>query len=355
MTFSASPLSTQTILRPLILLSIAVVGLVISLPPVPAHAFENRAFGDVIVRPGDHEDEVSTTFGDVIVNDPVPGDVHSAFGDIRINQRVGGDVNSGVGDIEVRAPVDGEVDAGFGDVYVDSVVGGGVDVDHGDLHLGSDASVEGGISHANGEIWRERGYEVEGPIEGPRIAEMNSDFGDSSGGIGLFDLLGWIFATAAFVACSVLLAVLAPGPLLAAARRAEESPGWSLLFGVASVPAVIVLSVVLAISLVGIPLLLLLAPAYLGLLFFGALVAAYFVGRKVVFATGRYRAGNVLAAVVGAVIFSGAHLIPVLGHLILYALALLGTGAAILALISRRRPRTTYTSYEAYVRDQRDA
>jgi hypothetical protein len=152
-----------------------------------------------------------------------------------------------------------------------------------------------------------------------------------------------------------LLAVLAPGPLLAAARRAEESPGWSLLFGVASVPAVIVLSVVLAISLVGIPLLLLLAPAYLGLLFFGALVAAYFVGRKVVFATGRYRAGNVLAAVVGAVIFSGTHLIPVLGHLILYALALLGTGAAILALLSRRRPRTTYPSYEAYVRDQRDA
>jgi hypothetical protein len=106
---------------------------------------------------------------------------------------------------------------------------------------------------------------------------------------------------------------------------------------------------------VGIPLLLLLAPAYLGLLFLGALVAAYFVGRKVVFATGRYRAGNVLAAMVGAVIVAGAWLIPILGSLIVYALALLGTGAAILALFSRRRPRTTYTSYEAYVQDRRDA
>ncbi len=118
-------------------------------------------------------------------------------------------------------------------------------------------------------------------------------------------------------------------------------------------PAVIVLSVVLAISLVGIPLLLLLAPAYLGLLFFGALVAAYFVGRKVVFATGRYRAGNVLAATVGALIVAGAYLIPVLGNLILYALALLGTGAAILAFFSRRRPRATYASYEAYMHDRR--
>ncbi len=349
MTFS--PLSTQTMVRSLVLLSIAVVGLLICLPPLPAHAFENSTFGDVVVRPGDHEDEVSTTFGDVTVDGPVAGDVHSAFGDIRINKRVGGDVNSGMGDIEVRAPVDGEVDAGFGDVYVDSVVGGDVDVDHGDVRLGPNAWVRGDVRCSNGEVYPEPGSAVDGAM---MTTGMPPDFDDDFGGFELFDLLGWIFATTAFVACSVLLAVLAPGPLLAAARRAEESPGWSLLLGVASVPAVIVLGVVLAISLVGIPLLLLLAPAYLGLLFFGALVAAYFVGRKVVFATGRYRAGNVLAAVVGAVIVAGATLIPVLGNLILYALVLLGTGAAILAFFSRRRPRTPYTSYEDYVRDRRD-
>jgi hypothetical protein len=350
MSFSASPLSSQTIVRPLILLSIAVVGLVILLPPVPAYAFENRAVGDVVVR--DHADEVSTTFGDVTVDAPVVGDVHSAFGDIRINQHVGGDVNSGMGDIEVRAPVGGEVDAGFGDVYVDSVVGGDVDVDRGDVRLGPNAWVRGDVRCSNGEVYDEPGSAVNGTM---MTSGMSPDFDGDFGGFELFNLLGWIFATAAFVACSVLLAVLAPGPLLAAARRAEESPGWSLLFGVASVPAVIVLGVVLAISLVGIPLLLLLAPAYLGLLFFGALVAAYFVGRKVVFATGRYRAGNVLAATVGALIVAGATLIPVLGNLILYALALLGTGAAILAFFSRRRPRTPYTSYEDYVRDRRDA
>jgi hypothetical protein len=330
MSSSASPLSPQTIVRPLIALSVAVLGLVLFLPPLPAYAFENKVFGDVVVEPGDVEDEVSTTFGDVTVNGSVPGDVHSAFGDIQINERVGGDVNSGWGDIKVRAPVGGAVDAGLGDVYVNSRVGGGVDVDHGDVHLGPNA-------------------------KGPMMAGMDSDFDAYSGESGLFDLVGWVFAAAAFVACSVLVAVLAPGPLLAAARRAEESPGWSLLFGIASVPAVVVLCVVLAISLVGIPLLVLLAPAYLALLFFGSLVAAFFVGRKVVFATGRYRAGNALAAVVGALIVAVASLIPVLGSLILYGLALLGTGAAVLALFSRRRPPATYASYEAYVRDRRDA
>ncbi len=352
MRFSARSSYSQSIVRPLILLSLLGLGLVLLLPPVPAHALEKKVFGDVVVEPGDHEDEVSTTFGDVVVNGPVAGDIHSAFGDIQINARVGGDVNSGSGHIVVRAPVGGEVDAGFGDVDIDSQVGGGVDVDHGDVHLGPNARVKGDVRCSNGRVDDEPGSMVDGAMMATGMTpDIDGDFGD----LGLFDLVGWIFATAAFVACSVLFAVLAPGPLSAAARRAEGSPGWSLLFGVASVPAVIVLCVVLAISIVGIPLVLLLAPAYLGLLFFGTLVAAYAVGRKVVFATGRYRAGNVLAAMVGAIIVAVVWLIPVLGSLILYALALLGTGAALLALFSRRRPRTPYASYEDYVRDRRDA
>ena len=346
MRFPASSLSSQTIMRSLILLSVAVLGFVVLLPP--AHALEKKAFGDVVVEPGDHEDEASTTFGDVTVNGPVDGDVHSAFGDIWINSPVGGDVNSGSGDIEVRAPVRGQVDAGFGDVYVNSRVDGGVDVEHGDVRLGPDAWVRGGIACDKGEVWRENGAVVEGPM----MANMAQDFDGDPGDLGLFDFVGWIFATTAFVACSVLLAVLVPGPLLAAARRAEESPGWALLFGLISVPVVVVFAVVLAVSIVGIPLLLLLAPAYLALVFFGALAAAYFIGRRVVFATGHYRRGNALAAMVGALILAVAYLIPVLGGLLLYGLALFGTGASILALFPRRH---AYPSYGSYIRDRRGA
>jgi hypothetical protein len=152
--------------------------------------------------------------------------------------------------------------------------------------------------------------------------------------------VGWMFTAAVFAACSVLAAVLLPGPLYAATQKAEESPALSLLFGVASVPAVVVLCVVLAVSIIGIPLLLLIAPAYLAFVFFGALVAASFVGRRVVFATGRYHVGNAMAAAVGAIILAAAYLIPVLGGLLIYGLALLGTGASVLALVSRRPSRT---------------
>lgn len=339
--------------RPLIVAGVALVGLVMLLPPIPAYALEKSVFRDVTVEPGTHAGEVSTVFGDARVRGPVAGDVHSAFGDVAVNGSVGGSVNSGFGDITVRAPVAGEVDAGFGDVYVNELVRGDVDVDHGDLDLASEAVVVGHVRPGSGEIEWEPGADAE--FGAPMGAGMTSEFG-SFRDDDLIGYIGWFFAAAGFAACVVFAAVVAPRSLSAAARRAEEAPGWSLLVGLISVPAVLVLSVALAVSVVGVPLLLLMAPAYLALVFYGALVAAFFVGRKVVLATGRYRSGNALAASVGAILVAATALIPFLGELLLFALALLGTGASILALVSRARVRRpAYPSYEAFVSDRRDA
>ena len=350
MSFPAtSSLPSRSLLRTLLTLSVVILGLVV-LTPLPAHAFENKVWGDVVVGPGETEPVVSTTVGDVEVEGLVEGDVRSGRGDIEVNgDGVGGDINAGLGDVEVLAPVGGEIDAGLGDVYVDATVRGDVHVGRGDLELGQGARVYGDVSSGSGEIRQH----PEAVVEGKMVTGMGSDMDHDWDGFGILSLVGWVLATAVFAACSVLVVVLVPRPLSAAAQKAEESPALSLLFGVASVPAVVVLSVVLAISIIGIPLLLLLAPAYLAFVFFGALVAAYFVGRRVVFATGRYHVGNAMAAAVGALILAAAYLIPVLGGLLVYGLALFGTGASVLALVSRRS--RTYPSYEAYVDDRRDA
>jgi hypothetical protein len=352
MSLPASQLFSLHRLRLLLTLSVAVVGLVV-LAPLPAHALESKTFGDVVVAPGETESEVSTAAGDVTVDGRVEGDVRSAFGDVTVDGKgVGGSINAGFGGVEVRAPVGGEVDAGFGDVYVAAPVGGDLDVGRGNVVLARGASVSGDLSCGGCEIHGDKeavGGNVTTGMR-PERPEMDHHWDD----FGILDLVGWVFAAAVFAACSVLAAVLAPRPLYAATRKAEESPALSLLFGVASVPAVVVLCVVLAVSIIGIPLLLLLAPAYLALVFFGALVAAYFVGRRVVFATGRYHVGNALAAAVGALILAAAYLIPVLGGLLIYGLALFGAGASVLALVSRR-PSRTYPSYGAYAGGRRDA
>jgi cytoskeletal protein CcmA (bactofilin family) len=338
--------SVRVDVLPLLTLSVVLLGLVVLLP-LPAHAAEQRLVGDVVVGPRGVEHDVSTGAGDIEVRGPVEDDVHSGFGDVLVTGKVNGDIDAGFGDVKIEGPVEGDVRAEFGDVYVNAPVKGDINVGWGDVDLGPKAEISGNLECEGCEITGNRGA-----VKGHMMARgMAIDFDDSHGPsiIGFF---GWLFAALAFAACAVLAAVVAPRPLTSAARRAEESPGRSFVYGLISLPAFFVLCVVLAVTIIGIPLLVLLVPAYLALLFFGALVAAFFIGTRVLMVTGRYRVGNALAAVVGAMILAATTFIPVLGDLLLYALSLLGAGAIILALISRRHPRASHPSYEAYVRDR---
>ena len=339
------PSSIRADALPLLTFSAVILGLFVLLP-LPAHAAEQRLVGDVVVGHRGVEHDVSTGAGDLEVRGRVE-DVHSGLGDILVTGQVNGDIDAGFGDVKIEGPVEGDVRAEFGDVSVNDLVKGDVNVGWGNVDLGPRAKILGNLECEGGEITGNRGA-----VKGDMMARgMALDF-DESHGPGILGFVGWLFAALAFAACAVLAAVLAPGPLASAASRAEESPGRSFVYGLVSLPVIFVLCVVLAVSIVGIPLLLLLVPAYLALLFFGALVAAFFIGTRVLMVTGRYRVGNALAAVVGAMILAATTLIPVLGDLLLYALSLLGTGAIILALFSRRRPRASHPSYEAYVRDR---
>jgi cytoskeletal protein CcmA (bactofilin family) len=338
--------SVRVDVLPLLTLSVVLLGLVVLLP-LPAHAAEQRLVGDVVVGPRGVEHDVSTGAGDIEVRGPVEDDVHSGFGDVLVTGKVKGDIDAGFGDVKIEGPVEGDVRAEFGDVYVDAPIKGDVNVGWGDVDLGPKAEISGNLECEGCEITGNRGA-----VKGHMMARgMAIDFDDSHGPsiIGFF---GWLFAALAFAACAMLAAVVAPRPLTSAARRAEESPGRSFVYGLISLPAFFVLCVALAVTIIGIPLLVLLVPAYLALLFFGALVAAFFIGTRVLMVTGRYRVGNALAAVVGAMILAATTFIPVLGDLLLYALSLLGAGAIILALFSRRHPRASHPSYEAYVRDR---
>lgn len=333
------------------------------LAPSRALAFEERAFGDLTVRDGEVRSEVAGGMGDVTVEDggSVAGDVHSGMGDVEVDGRVGGNLQAGFGDVEVDGAVRGDVDAGMGNVSIAGTVGGDMHLGRGDVEFGPGARVAGDLECGSCEIEGNRDA-VQGALKLGGMRPGPDGFSGGPGPFGVLGLVGWFFGTLAFVSCAVLAAVLAPGPLSAAARRVEEVPWRSFIFGVASLPAALALFAALAISVVGIPLVPLLAPAYLALVFFGALVAAYVVGRRVVIATGRYHVGDALAATAGAGIVAATVLVPLLGGLLLFALVSLGTGATVLALLSRRRPgvgpagpAATSASYEDFVRDRRGA
>jgi hypothetical protein len=307
------------------------------IPASPALASEKKVMGDVVVKEGETVDEISTAWGNVRVEGKVEGDVRSGFGDIEIDGPVGGNVDAGFGNVNINAPVEGDVKAGFGDLSLEksAQVDGKVYVGHGTIQEHSEAQHQG--TQAIGMV---SGLEGEEPPFG----------------VSFLGVIGWLLMTLVLIGAAVLLAVAAPRPLRAATRSLETLPGRSLVLGLGSLPVTVVVSILLAFTGVGLLLIPLLLPVYLMLLLFGMLVTAYFLGRRVVLAVGSYRAGDALAATVGAILVAVIFLIPFLGGLVLAVFALLGAGAAVSALLARRRPRrashTTYASYEDYLRDR---
>jgi hypothetical protein len=189
-------------------------------------------------------------------------------------------------------------------------------------------------------------------VNGERVFGMTSDFDGANGASRVVGFVGWIFGALALVGGTVLAAVLMPRPLEAVTRQIEAAPVLSLVLGVVSVPVAVVLMIVLAVSIIGSPLILLIIPAYVALLLFGAVVVSFLAGRRLLFATGRYHGGNALAAVAGALLVAAVYLIPFVGHFLFATLAFFGLGATLLALFTRRRSRGSGPSYEAYVRDR---
>ena len=313
-------------------------------------------FGDVTVPEGETTGEVSTVFGDVAVDGWVDGDVNSVFGEVTVDGRIGGTVSSAFGDVAVRAPVRGDVEAGFGDVVLAAPVRGKVDVGFGNVEQETGGVAYGGLAAKHGDV-EGRGalsgstWQTPGSTPGDENAEAGPDV--SGGGSMLVYLIGWSLGTLGFIACAVLVAVLLPRPLYAITRNAGASPGWSFVWGLVSIPVAVVLGVLLVVSVIGIPVMLLAVPAYLALLFFGALAVSYALGRRILFAVGGHRGGDALAAATGALAVAAVSLLPVFGGLLTFGVAMVGAGAAISALFSRgwsRRP--AYESYEAYLQDR---
>lgn len=238
--------------------------------------------------------------------------------------------------MEVLGPVSGRVEVGLGGAYIDSRVAGEVKVGQGDVVLGPNAVVED-IVLGNGSLEPHPQASVNGTESLAAASDIRQSLSGGSLLPGFAELLAWALFTLGFAALGIMLTVLAHRPLAAAARSLQEAPGRSLLLGAASLPVVAVLCVLLAITLLGIPALLLLVPAYLALAVFGVVVVAYSLGRRLLLATGYHRAGEVPAVGLGALLVSAVYLIPLLGAVFLLSISFLGTGAVLNALLTRRK------------------
>ncbi|MFO7693842.1 MAG: polymer-forming cytoskeletal protein [Vicinamibacterales bacterium] len=220
-----------------------------------------------------------------------------------------------------------DVVAIFGSARVDGKVDGDVVAVAGSVHLGPRANVRGDVTAVGGSVERADGTVVSGQINEIRIAKPNFGplatfrpwddwrwLGDSvrTPFGGSFDLMATLVRIGLIGLLAALMIAVLPSPVTRVAERVAAEPWRAGFVGLAAqllfVPLLVVTVVVLAVSIIGIPLLLLVPFGLIAVavaLIMGFAGASCAVGRWIGRRAGSGMPGLLVSLVVGlAVVFA---------------------------------------------------
>ena len=296
--------------------------------------------------------------GDVRVRDRVAQDLYAGGGNVRIEAAVGhnarlaggnveiaasgsigGNLTIGGGSVEIRGPVGGYVQIAGGDVLIDAPVGGDVRVAAGQLELGPNARIAGKLIHRGPErVKQDPVARVAGGIErGSPIHIGSEGKRRHAHGVG-----GWLWSLGL-----IALAGFIAGVFPAGSRRMGEQlrgdPGIGLLLGFIALVCVPIAAVILAVTIIGIPLALAVLLLYFLMLIVGYAAVGVMLGdaalgklRSRDAARVGWRVGAAMSAMLALALLTR---IPFVGGLVTFAALLAGLGAIVLVVRARHASR----------------
>lgn len=289
-----------------------------------------RAFGGSVVVYGTVTGDVQAFAGDVVVAGSVGGNVQAFAGSVTITGTVDGSVQGAGGRVTVAdgATVDGDLEVGAGSILVAGTVNGDAKLGAETITLAPTAVVNGDLAY-DGTLHQQPGSTVTGQVV--RDERIGVQFGPTMPRIPA--IVGDIYTLLVNLVVGAVLLALFPRFTGTVSRRVREDALRSGLLGLAAGIGGAILVLLLAITIVGIPLALVLA-AFLGLTgWTGSILGQYAVGDYVLRRAGRE--DRWLALVAGLVGFAVLRFVPVLGGLATAIAGLLGFGAVVAALYAR--------------------
>ncbi|WP_254768109.1 bactofilin family protein [Salinilacihabitans rarus] len=318
-------------------------------------------FGTVVVEEGETSDGIEGVAGSIVVRGTVSGDVAGvagtvhvaeggtvdgavevAAGSVRVDGTVTGDVSAGAGHVEVgeTARIGGDLAVGAGYLSVDGAVDGDVRAGAETIVLGPNADVAGEFRYDAGEFTEDPAASV-----GGGVVHDASLGGNGVGTVEVFTVPPWLVTGYELVASLLLGAVLLavfPSFSSGVASRVADDPVTSGGVGVLTLIGVPVALVLVALTVVGIPLTVLGAFGFALAVWVAVVYGQYAVGA---WALGLAdRENRWLALAVGLVGFAVLGAVPFLGGLLEFVAFLLGLGALALGLRDAFRERRGRTS-----------
>jgi len=333
--------------------------------PAAAQAVQGAA-GSVVIEEDETVSSVEALAGSIVIEGTVTGDVSglagtirvtesgrvggsvaAAAGNVRIDGTVGGDVSAGAGDVRVTetATISGDVAFGGGSILIDGRIDGDVEAGGESVTLGPNAAIGGELRYDAAQFTRDPASTVaDGVVNDQNLGSGTPTTMLPSGTAAVYGLL-------ANLVLGVILLLAFPAFSARLAGRVATSPGKTGGVGLLTLLGTPIALVLIAVTIVGIPLAVLGAAAF-GLGIWVAVVyGQYAVGAWVLRQTGRD--DRWVALVGGLVGFAVLGLLPILGGILELIALLLGLGALMLGLRdsfrSRRQsgPRDRQTTFES--------
>ncbi len=271
------------------------------------------------------------------------GGIFQMSGDITVpeDKIINGDVDSMAGNINIYGTVNGNVTAMAGDVTIYNKVNGNVQSMAGSIYLRNKAEVSGDVIAMAGRVYQDEGSVITGKItelSGGRHGNMSWNIDGLEFSHGNFRINGipwyikfWggVTGLISWLALGALIMFLFATQIQRLAGSVMERPGYYFLIGFLGFLLSPFLIVVLAITIVGIPLI---PVAILAVIFgalFGQLAVARVIGNKVKEMFGLHYNTEMARVLVGIVSMFLITLIPIVGLVFFFISLCIGFGVAL--------------------------
>lgn len=301
--------------------------------------------GDVMVGAGTVNisgsvaDDVRAAGGLVSVDGEVGGDVVSSGGTVNFGSEstIGGDLVAAGGTVRSAGLVTGRAKISAGDLSISGTINGNVEaVTENAPRLSSTAKIGGDFVYTSeDEAELREGASIVGEVT-HKLPEVRGER-VQPGGLALFFGLGlvWkiVFLAAMFVAGAVLIALF-PRWTKNAADNIPSKPWLSLGWGFLLLIVTPIASVLLLITVIGLPLGLFVGGLYAAALYLAWIVVGRYTGRQVIRLIRKEgEPSPYWSLLLGLVILALIMLIPILNIFAYFVFVIAGLGAAILAAV----------------------
>ncbi|MBP6060841.1 MAG: hypothetical protein KA515_02490 [Candidatus Pacebacteria bacterium] len=273
-------------------------------------------------------DDVRVGGGTILVQGKIGGDAIIGGGQVSLGgPGVAGDVLIGGGTVRVDAPISGNLNIGGDNVYINAPIGGNVKIDAGKITLGPSAVISGNLDYkSKQELNKEAGSVVKGKLMfSPRQEKHISPM---AVGVVFSGMLLLKFLTLLFCALVVGLSLRRFSKEIVV--LATEKPFLEIGRGVVVLATLPIVSILLLVTLVGMPFGVVGLLGFVALMFFAWILSPIILGSYVYryFSKGELQV-SWKTILVGVIIFSILKFIPVIGWLINAFVVLLALGSII--------------------------